>query len=596
MVSVIAYGNNASESTDALTAPVTGTAVRAWTNPAGILAQDDGQRAVIQQLTTVDNEQSRWLRVTGFNFSIPGGAIITGVIIHALIFVSHQTFSAPWDGTQKVRAAGVKLIVANSVQGDDLSQSKYSQWGDAAGWPDGAQSTTIASPPAQDSQFAHFTWGPSLFGLALTPAVVNDSQFGCALAAGEPPAYSPVWTSDVTVAALYLEIVYSPPATVTADVAFLASVANPGLGVVFLASVFHETLADVEFKASVGFGVAVTSPAAGCPSITSATMTVAWTITAGSQAGYRVQVFSDAGGANLVYDSGQVGSSTTQHIIPAGLLPAPETLYVRISVTNDAGATGSSALTCFQTLFPTSVNVGGVAVAEIGECDFPNTLPGLRITWTPITPGAGETFVRYLIRRRVRGSGDAFINMAELLDQSDNAYTDHNVQSRETYEYAVVWQAASGASVLMSANQTTLPAGRTTFEFNWLHTANIQSDDSNFTSVRLDSWEPRKQLRQDVRYVQPWGRATPTTYVGHALYHEIDVPVHPSLLTDSTRWARIRELSRLQRDAAAVLCLRFGRGHELYFVTMNAAEREEGQKDYRQSLRFTETYFDEAVE
>jgi len=48
-----------------------------------------------------------------------------------------------------------------------------------------------------------------------------------------------------------------------------------------------------------------------------------------------------------------------------------------------------------------------------------------------------------------------------------------------------------------------------------------------------------------------------------------------------------------QRDLAAVLCLRLGRGRQIYFGTISTSSRNNQQKTYGSSLQITESYFDE---
>lgn len=537
-----------------------------WFNVDAVKAKGDSIFAESQPIAT------QWIRTTGYGFGVPAGATITGVM--AIVVAAGNGL-----GTGHIHIAGLKLIVNNSIQGDDLR----------SGSPGAAEGLQFPdSPPGMSGTgWASIVGSDADWGLALTPTVVNAVDFGVAIG----------FEGHNTVAAILCESIallinYTEPTEITTDVVFAASVSSPGASVQFVAAVSKVTSADVTFRASVAAGATVTTPnPTSCPTITTAAMVIEWTMPLGAN-GFRVVIYSDnSGTGDVLYDSGYVGSSATTHTVPVGKLPAPATgLYLRLTVTDANGQTTVGDLICFNTSFPTSVNVAGVAARAVGDgCDSPVSLPGIRVTWLQVTPGGSETFLTYDVRRR-RAGATLWESIATLGIVSTLFYVDHNVLAGQIYEYSVVWRATQGASTLQSADTAAVTA-KSTFEFAWLHTGSLQSNDPNFEHVRLESWQADTQLMQEAHYTQPWGRSLPNVYIGQALGHRISVPLHPRLLTDGARWSRLLGMVELQRDQGVLLCLRFGRAKLMYYVTLDGGlSRSDAQKTQTVNLVFRETF------
>ena len=122
----------------------------AWTNPTNIEVQD-GSWAVS---TNGVSQQSHWLEGTGFGFTIPTGATINGISV--LIRKSTGTASRYVDGH-------VQLIKGGVISGTDKADG-------------------VTSWPTSDTNFTYGGVG-DLWGLTLTPADVNASNFGVAITA-----------------------------------------------------------------------------------------------------------------------------------------------------------------------------------------------------------------------------------------------------------------------------------------------------------------------------------------------------------------------------------------------------------------------------
>jgi hypothetical protein len=579
----------------ALTA-VTQTPTSTWESLPEVMVPYDQQFAWD---TLAVDDATNWLRTTGYGFAIPETATINGIrVVVRGIAIPHLD-----DGVniQGAHDGGARLIVANLIQGNDQAETDA-----AIFWPvvSPAQITQYAEglspvddPPAENWNQGVFdrVYGSDsdLWGLALTPSDVNNAQFGFALSVANL-ATSP-HEQILSIDGFTIFVSYTLPGETSSEVQQRAAIGQLGYSVVQRAAISIVGEGDVTQNAAVGFGLTVTTPTGACPTITTAAMVIDWSMTASAQVGFRIQIFEDASAITELYDSGFIGGSNTNFVVPAGVLGSPETeLYLRVTVTNDGGITTASELQCFNTSFPTSVNVAGVQTIVVGGCDEPRVLPGIRIEWNQVTEGPGETFVTYAVRRRKEGT-TKWTTIAEVGDITELSVVDYNVEPVVRYEYSVVWRATSGTNTLQAADTSPAPIGTVDFEFNYLHAANLLSTDDDFTWVRMDSFEAQKDVEQDVQYVQPWGRDLPTSYIGQKLGTRLSVPLREDLLSKTRRWDRLRTLTRIQRDRSAVLMMRFGRSKESYFVTIAGLGKSDFQKTTTSRVDMVETYYEEGV-
>jgi len=505
-----------------------------------------------------------WFSTQTYNLSIPTYAQIISITV---IFSGEARQS----GIGTYITAYPRLIVGGAITGIPTGTPVL------GGLLFGGTIATITGTPTE--------WGVP----ALTVAQINASNFGCAISGDG--FFAP--KEFASIGNIQIKVTYTEGPFFYADVNSFASIGYASTAEVkAIVALAQGAEKDIKAFVSIGFGVTITSPAAGCPAFTDANVHITWTISSGIQAGFRVQVYRDNLGALLVYDSGQQAGPDGSWYIPPGSLPAPETLYVRVVSTNADGGSGSSDFACFTTSFPTSVNITGVNVEAVGGCDDPEILPGIRVKWDVVAPGGGETFLKYGIRRRQVGETN-FILIGETNLVNTAMYIDYNVLPQKKYEYSVIWIATSGASFLISANQATVPGAQVDFEFNFIHTASIGSDDADFHWLRVDSWEATVNVQQDIKLVQPWGRDLPTVHVGQAIGSKISLPLHDKLMHDINFWKGISDLVLQQRDNSAVMCLRFGRGRQLYFGVIMGSSRTSQQVVYSTQLDFSESFFDE---
>lgn len=124
------------------------TGTIAWTNPSNATSSDN-----IYATVTLSNvgDKSHYLKVTGFNFSIPAGATINGIT---------ATIERKGANANKFRDNSVKIIKCGSIVGTEMA--------------------TSTSYPTTDTSV---TYGSStnLWGQTWTPSDINNANFGLAL-------------------------------------------------------------------------------------------------------------------------------------------------------------------------------------------------------------------------------------------------------------------------------------------------------------------------------------------------------------------------------------------------------------------------------
>lgn len=127
---------------------------QSWTNAARVETSDDSYATSALS----DDEASKYLKVTNFAFTIPSAAVIKGVVVDAERKVSKDES----DGFSPVKDAAVRLVKGGIIGSTDRSAA--------------------TSYPKSDAYESHGDQS-DLWGLVLTPADVNASNFGAAFAA-----------------------------------------------------------------------------------------------------------------------------------------------------------------------------------------------------------------------------------------------------------------------------------------------------------------------------------------------------------------------------------------------------------------------------
>jgi len=129
---------------------VTGVGTVAWTNPGNVVSDDNAYATV-----SVNNSTSNYLQATNYGFSIPSEATITGITVTIGRF-------GTTGGGQDIRDNVVKLIKTGAIVGTNLAATT-TDWG-------GTETAVVYGGAA------------NMWGTTLSPADINASNFGVALA------------------------------------------------------------------------------------------------------------------------------------------------------------------------------------------------------------------------------------------------------------------------------------------------------------------------------------------------------------------------------------------------------------------------------
>lgn len=155
----------------------TGSGTTAWVNPGNAVSSNNTYATCALEL--VGDQESEFIKITNFGFSIPAGAII-------------GTISAAYE--RKADASGItdficKLIVGGSLVGNNMATG--------TAWP---TSESAANP---------VTFAAGSRGYEPTAAEINASTFGVALCI----ASSEILTRTASLDDLILTVNYEVPAT-----------------------------------------------------------------------------------------------------------------------------------------------------------------------------------------------------------------------------------------------------------------------------------------------------------------------------------------------------------------------------------------------
>lgn len=535
-----------------------------WTNPSNALTDD--ANAATNSATSGSTRIFERLLVRDFGFAIPTSATILGVT--ARIISQRSNFAS---STAKL------LLRAGTSWGSDRSHS----------------------PPSSYGSYQMVGGASDLWGLALTPAIVNASTFALGVdffGSTEPAAEGQLATCGVRYMDLTIE--YSLDG-ISLTVSSAAQLSQSAVEL----DVSSAAILDTEFGRTVTSAAVlspylyISSPSEGAE-INDATFDIEWQFSPGTQTSYRVRIYEDFDtGTNvlsgLVYDSGVVPSNNQVHTVDEAI-PNPATLYAIVDITTEDSAAQSDPLS-FTTSFSTPNNVENVRATAIGDCrnGGNSEFPHLEIRWSEVDPGA-NAFLSYSVRRREAGAS-SWTSVATITSAATTVFRDYEVVSGTVYEYAVVYRALTGAGVtLVSQNQSTPARGIVVFDGQWLHNTRDPRD-----VVHLDSFDVRTEWQQAQRLVLPWGRTAGTVHYGENLYRTGTLKPHAQLLPGVASanvahgdggdvWAGIEQLLDAQQNDRAVLCLRLGRERELVYCQVTRPRRTAGQKQYTAELQFVE--------
>lgn len=234
----------------------------------------------------------------------------------------------------------------------------------------------------------------------------------------------------------------------------------------------------------------------------------------------------------------------------------------------------------------TSVPLTGLAASTVGDCkQDQRVLPGIVISWAQPVPAATETFVQYEVwRSQPNIAPGVYTRMGVVSAIGTLSFVDYEVASRQTYLYYVVWVATGPSGTVTSVPQYV--AGLVAFDFLWL------SDKSAPTTrnMRFESWRANFNVDQDIVFRQPWGRQTPTMFIGDKQTRRVQLTGLDALLRDNRQWELLQTLVTAQRTLASNLVCRFGRSGDLLYCQIVDSSKAHDQKTFVPSLDIAEVY------
>lgn len=201
------------------------------------------------------------------------------------------------------------------------------------------------------------------------------------------------------------------------------------------------------FTYATGPTVTVSSPA-DLATVATASLTVAWSVSGGTQAKYQVIVYED-GTSDIVYDSGLVTSTATSHAIPSGYLRNGTSYDIIVAITDTTPLVGYSSVVNITVTFtaPTAVANFQATPVSIGLDPF-NT--AIRLTWDQTAYSTPE-FSEYTITRSADdGPDSAEIILVRLPSPATVAFIDYTPASGYDYTYGITVSTVTGVDTLDS--------------------------------------------------------------------------------------------------------------------------------------------------
>ena len=231
-----------------------------------------------------------------------------------------------------------------------------------------------------------------------------------------------------------------------------------------------------------------------------------------------------------------------------------------------------------------SINVSGLTVGIIDACNAPTQLPRANLRWDQIVPGPGETFVEYLVYRRI--PGEQWVAIASYDTIGTVTHVDYEAPSGRGLDWAVTWRGSVSGFEYESVK---LPVGaRLQFDWLWLH---LVADPTVY--LRFDARDATIEDIQDAAEVFTWGTSKSRVQFGEKFYAQIQVPGMERLTRDRAFWQRLRALRLGQLDT--VLCARFGLSEERYFVAIMSGTKTNRRLQMTPQISLVEVDYEEAV-
>ena len=315
---------------------------------------------------------------------------------------------------------------------------------------------------------------------------------------------------------------------------------------------------EATFIYAEGPTVSVTAPTDN-QVITTANLAVTWTTT--DQQKYRVYIYAN-GTSTVVYDSGEITSTTSSATVPSGYLRDNTEYDLVVWVQNSTPLDGSSATRNFSVNYtePDAVaNFTATAVAittDLWESAY-------RLTWDQTTYST-NVWQEYTIRRSAAtGLDTASIILARITAPTQVSYIDYIPQSGVVYTYSITQDILTGLDTLTSAAATATPEDAIALGGVVL----VSVDNPGSVRVNLKHTRERDHGRDiDEAVYQPLSGAAPTTVRSAAYVKNATFDARLFADDEATAAARRNELVACD-ESRDTFCYRDDKGRK-YFCTL----------------------------
>lgn len=166
-----------------------------WSNPSNARVSDDNYATAV--LSQSGDQDSHYLKATGFGFAIPAYSTIDGIQVSV-----ERSVSGGAQAGNAIRDNGVQLLRAGTIDGSDLSNS-------GSDWP------TIDT-------VAVYGGTGNLWGTSWTVSDINNVNFGVDIAAHHHGGSGDA-TDTARVDSVSITVTYTPPPSTTTTVSAVSA-------------------------------------------------------------------------------------------------------------------------------------------------------------------------------------------------------------------------------------------------------------------------------------------------------------------------------------------------------------------------------------
>ncbi len=283
---------------------------------------------------------------------------------------------------------------------------------------------------------------------------------------------------------------------------------------------------------------------------TTAGMLVTWTVT--DQQKKRVRLYED-GGSTPIYDSGQITSTVTNHLIPAGYLRTGFAYDLTVEVENSAPLTGTSTIRNFTVTFtpPTAVANVQANPVKIGTDIWESAI---RLTWDQTTYGT-DVWQEYTIER-----DDLAQPLVRLTSPLQVSYTDYVPVSGHEHTYTITQTILTGLDLLTSTPVT----ASATISLGGVVLCSVVDPETIRTTLRHTAERDYPREIDEAVY-QPLDGSKPTTV--RAPQRVVEPSFDAQLVSDAGASAATRRDELDALDASGdTLCYRDNHGRKFFVV------------------------------